>query len=153
MGVTGFDHVSLPTADAGRLVDFYAALGFRVDGAREWRNGTKLVVSLVFESTKLHLHTETMLEHRGEPWFLRAPAAEPGCGDLCLVWEGGIDTLLDLLAEQSIPVLEGPVPRVGGRDFGTSTGVSVYVRDPDENLLEFISYDPTDLAHYGSPRS
>jgi hypothetical protein len=38
------------------------------------------------------------------------------------------------------------VPRQGGRAGGTSVGISVYVRDPDHNLLEFISHDPGDVA-------
>jgi catechol 2,3-dioxygenase-like lactoylglutathione lyase family enzyme len=37
-------------------------------------------------------------------------------------------------------IIEGPVQREGGRDRGTAIGTSVYVRDPDRNLLEFIIY-------------
>ena len=38
------------------------------------------------------------------------------------------------------------MPRTGGRDQGTARGVSVYVRDPDANLVELISYDANDRA-------
>ena len=41
-----------------------------------------------------------------------------------------------------------PVPRIGGRGAGTGQGISVYTRDPDDNLLEFISYDAGDVARY-----
>ena len=40
------------------------------------------------------------------------------------------------------------MPRVGGRGRGSGLGISVYVRDPDDNLLEFISYEPDDLARW-----
>ena len=64
------------------------------------------------------------------------------------MWEGGIDALLELLAAQGVDAIEGPVPRIGGRGAGTGQGISVYTRDPDDNLLEFISYDADDVARY-----
>ena len=67
----------------------------------------------------------------------RAPAAVPPCGDLCFVWEGSADSLKDLLHHAAVKVELGPVPREGGR---RKTGSSVYVRDPDGNLLEFMIY-------------
>ena len=44
-----------------------------------------------------------------------------------------------MLARLDVPVVEGPVERVGGRG---QTGQSTYIRDPDGNLLEFIVYPP-----------
>ena len=82
---------------------------------------------------------------RGRPEYLRGPTAEAGCGDVCFAWSGGTDTLLDLLKRESVEVIEGPVVRRGGR---AEDGVSVYVRDPDENLVEFISYEPADMERY-----
>jgi catechol 2,3-dioxygenase-like lactoylglutathione lyase family enzyme len=79
--------------------------------------------------------------HRPEVWqrdfALRAPAAKPPCGDLCFVWEGSAAALTHLLGQAGVPVEEGPVAREGGRQ---SAGSSVYVRDPDGNLLEFLTY-------------
>ncbi len=37
-------------------------------------------------------------------------------------------------------IIEGPVERMGGRDNGRAKGTSLYVRDPDSNLLEFMIY-------------
>ena len=68
---------------------------------------------------------------------LRGPSSLPGCGDLCFVWEGGSDALSRLLADAGAPIVAGPVELHGARGRGTS----VYVRDPDENLLEFIVYE------------
>ena len=148
MGVTGFDHAAIPTADAARLLAFYEALGFSTAGADEWRAGRARVFAITFGDHKINVRPEDLAEHRGQPWYLRGPAAEPGCGDFCFVWEGGIDHLLAVLAGAGVAVLEGPVPRLGGRSNGTVGGVSVYVRDPDDNLLEFISYDPDDVDRH-----
>ena len=43
-------------------------------------------------------------------------------------------------------VIEGPVPREGGRGAGHQTGTSIYSRDPDQNLLEFIVYEHDTLT-------
>ena len=62
---------------------------------------------------------------------------QPGNSDLCFVWSGPIGEAVEHLRRHDIEVETGPVPRFGaGGD-----GVSVYFRDPDGSLLEFISYD------------
>jgi catechol 2,3-dioxygenase-like lactoylglutathione lyase family enzyme len=61
----------------------------------------------------------------------------PGNSDLCLVWHGPIEEALRHLERVGIAVEEGPVERTGAR----GTGRSVYFRDPDGSLLEFISYE------------
>jgi catechol 2,3-dioxygenase-like lactoylglutathione lyase family enzyme len=72
---------------------------------------------------------------------LRGPTAVPGCGDLCFVWEGGLAKLKKMLSDAGVAIIKGPVDRVGGRNAGTAASVSVYVRDPDDNLVEFMCYD------------
>jgi len=42
--------------------------------------------------------------------------------------------------EAGAKIVEGPIERIGGRDNGRAKGTSMYVRDPDTNLLEFIIY-------------
>lgn len=153
MPVTGFDHVAIPTADSERFLAFYKALGFGVDGEDAWRAGRSPVFAITFGDSKINVHTEALVERRGEPWYLRGPTAEPGCGDFCFVWSGGVDALLALLAGAGVEPVEGPVLRVGGRNEGRDHGVSVYVRDPDGNLLEFISYDPDDVARHAPAAS
>ena len=60
----------------------------------------------------------------------------PGNSDVCFVWPGPIDEAIDHLERRQVAIEAGPVARVGARGEGTS----VYFRDPDGSLLEFISY-------------
>jgi catechol 2,3-dioxygenase-like lactoylglutathione lyase family enzyme len=60
----------------------------------------------------------------------------PGNSDICIVWPGLIDEAIDHLERHEIAIEAGPVTRNGAQGPGTS----VYFRDPDGSLLEFISY-------------
>jgi catechol 2,3-dioxygenase-like lactoylglutathione lyase family enzyme len=62
---------------------------------------------------------------------------QPGNSDLCVVWPGPIEEAVAHLGRHGVEVETGPVERLGARGLGTS----VYFRDPDGSLLEFISYD------------
>jgi catechol 2,3-dioxygenase-like lactoylglutathione lyase family enzyme len=61
---------------------------------------------------------------------------QPGNSDLCFVWSGPIEEAAAHLERCGVAVELGPLPRTGARD----AGASVYFRDPDGSLLEFISY-------------
>ena len=65
----------------------------------------------------------------------RIPVA-PGNSDLCFEWVGAIDGALAHLGAHGVQVEAGPMTRGGAKGRGTS----VYFRDPDGTLLEFISY-------------
>lgn len=71
-----------------------------------------------------------------EPYPVARLPVPPGGSDLCFVWPGPILEAKAHLERQSVPVELGPVPRTGARGAGSS----VYFRDPDGSLLEFISY-------------
>ena len=66
----------------------------------------------------------------------RIPIA-PGNSDLCFAWPGPIGDAVAHLARNRIAVERGPLTRQGAR----GAGLSVYFRDPDGSLLEFISYE------------
>lgn len=63
----------------------------------------------------------------------------PGNSDICFVWDGPIEAAVDHLRNHGVEIETGPVQRFGAG----GTGTSVYFRDPDGSLLEFISYSGT----------
>ena len=126
--IAGFDHVSLPMRYTDAMVAFYRALGCEVAENPQ-------VVSVYVGNQMINLHRPETWQRDG--FTLRAPAATPPCGDLCFVWEGTAEELRDRLVRAGAEVEEGPVERSGGRQ---RTGTSVYTRDPDGNLLEFMIY-------------
>ena len=126
--IAGFDHVSLPMRYTDAMVAFYRALGCEVAENLH-------VVSVYVGNQMINLHRPETWQRDG--FTLRAPAATPPCGDLCFVWEGTAEELRDRLVRAGAEVEEGPVERSGGRQ---RTGTSVYTRDPDGNLLEFMHY-------------
>lgn len=135
MPVSGFDHVALPTERAEEMIAFYGRLGFDVPDLQEWRRSGQLFFSVFFGRQRINFHAPALW--RDQAFDLRGPSALPGCGDLCFVWEGSSGALRDLLAAAGAEIVSGPRQVPGGRGMGTS----VYVRDPDANLLEFIVYE------------
>ena len=134
MPVAGFDHVALPTERPEEMLAFYGRLGFTVPDADAWRESELPFFSVLLGDQKINFHAPALWQR---PTFdLRGPTAQPGCGDLCFVWEGGADALTRLLERADAAIVAGPVELQGARGKGTS----VYVRDPDSNLLEFIVY-------------
>ena len=130
-GIRSFDHVSLPMRNTDAMLSFYRALGLTVNEGPQ-------ICSVHFGDQKLNFH-------RPEFWqdvsfTTRAPAAEPPCGDFCVVWEGGVDARTMLFERVDAEVELGPVDRLEGRGGGSVTGTSRYIRDPDGNLIEFMIY-------------
>jgi catechol 2,3-dioxygenase-like lactoylglutathione lyase family enzyme len=141
--IAGLDHVALPAADPEAMLRFYRALGFEGPEPEAWRASGVPFASVCCGDQKINLHAPALWQN---PRFhLRGASARPGCGDLCFVWSGGQDALLARLREAGARVEEGPVQREGGRDRGRARGTSLYARDPDGNLLEFIMY-PSESA-------
>jgi len=126
--IVGFDHVSLPMRETEAMVAFYQSLGCDVAEHPH-------VVSVYIGDQMINLHRPQTWQR--ERSTLRAPNALPPCGDLCFVWDGSRESLTALLDRAGARIIEGPVARQGGRRTDAS---SVYVRDPDGNLLEFMIY-------------
>jgi catechol 2,3-dioxygenase-like lactoylglutathione lyase family enzyme len=61
---------------------------------------------------------------------------QPGNSDLCFEWDGPIDDAIAHLAASGVAIEAGPMQRFGAKGPGTS----VYFRDPDGSLMEFMSY-------------
>jgi catechol 2,3-dioxygenase-like lactoylglutathione lyase family enzyme len=126
--VRGFDHVALPMQNTDAMLAFYRGLGFDV-------TENAVACSVYIGDQMINFHRPVTWQR--ESFTLRAPAAKPPCGDLCFVWDGTADALKSMLDKAGAKVIEGPVARQGGRKKPAS---SVYVRDPDGNLLEFMIY-------------
>ena len=139
MRINGFDHVALPTADVERLIAFYKKLGFAILYEDEWRRGESRAVAIqVGEHVKVNIHPPELWQ---DPRFtLRGPAAQPGCGDLCFTYPGTVAEAEAELVAAGAELTRGPTEQRGGADAGQRRGVSVYSRDPDGNLLEFMTY-------------
>jgi catechol 2,3-dioxygenase-like lactoylglutathione lyase family enzyme len=125
MRVARVDHLVLTVASIERTVAFYAGvLGME---ARRFGDGRW---ALHFGEQKFNLHESG---HEFEP---KAARPTPGSIDLCLVSATPIAQVLTELAAHGVPVVEGPVGRTGA--IGSIR--SVYVRDPDDNLIEVAEY-------------
>jgi catechol 2,3-dioxygenase-like lactoylglutathione lyase family enzyme/predicted nuclease with RNAse H fold len=66
-----------------------------------------------------------------------AKPVEPGNSDLCLVWDGPLEDAIAHLEGHGVEIVAGPVEQ----DFARGQARSVYFRDPDGSLLEFVSYE------------
>ena len=126
MRIVSIDHIVLTVADLQRTLDFYVrALGMReVDFA----NGRK---ALAFGSQKINLHV------KGEDILPTARNANVGTADICLLTDTPLETVLEELEASGIAVEQRVVPQTGA--LGAIS--SIYVRDPDGNLIEISRYD------------
>lgn len=119
------DHFVLTVTDLDRTIKFYSEiLGMDVVRFGEGR------VALTFGEQKINLH---VLGNEFEP---KANMPMPGSADLCLITNISIDDVIKYLKYQEIKIEEGPIIRTGA--LGTIT--SIYVRDPDKNLIEISTY-------------
>ncbi|MFB6169781.1 MAG: VOC family protein [Haloarculaceae archaeon] len=125
MEFTGIDHFVLTVADLDATCAFYERLGAEVVTFGDDRT------ALRFGDQKINLHPVD------NDVDLVAAAPTPGGGDFCLLTETPIEEVRRRLREQGVEVLAGPVERTGA--VGPIT--SVYVRDPDDNLVEVARYD------------
>ena len=120
MKVDNLDHLVLTVADIGRTIAFYAdVLGMEPVEA-EGRH------ALRFGAQKINLH---QVDHTFEP---KARHPLPGSADLCFLTAVPVADVLAHLAHRGVTVVEGPVERTGA----AGRLRSVYVRDPDANLVE-----------------
>ncbi|MCX7892450.1 MAG: VOC family protein [Burkholderiales bacterium] len=123
MKIASIDHVVLTVADMDRTIDFYTrVLGMRLETFGEGRK------ALAFGAQKLNLQDGK--SKADVVAVARVPT--PGSVDLCFLAGQPLDEVMAELAAQGVPIEIGPVRRTGAR-FPIR---SVYVRDPDGNLIE-----------------
>jgi catechol 2,3-dioxygenase-like lactoylglutathione lyase family enzyme len=134
MPTVAIDHIAMPTANAERLLAFYKRLGFLINNEDAWRAGTVPIFSIQVGDSKINVHPE------GYTAELRGPTATPGCTDICFVFVGTVEECQHMLQDAGVPIIRGPVARPGGRGRGRIPSLSLYARDPDGNLLEWMIY-------------
>jgi catechol 2,3-dioxygenase-like lactoylglutathione lyase family enzyme len=121
------DHLVLTTADEDACVRFYIeVLGMSLETFGGGRKAFR------FGNQKINLHLKG---HEFEP---KAEVPMPGALDLCFIASVPLDEVIARLNEKQVPIIEGPVMRTGA----TSRIRSVYVRDPDLNLIEISELQP-----------
>jgi catechol 2,3-dioxygenase-like lactoylglutathione lyase family enzyme len=126
-GPPRLDHVVIAVSDWERSNAFYRdVVGVELLDLSSGRRAYGLA------NARLNVHGPG-----ADPKPLPVRRVEPGNSDLCLEWPGPIAGAVDHLQRHEVEVVDGPVERQGAR----GTGSSVYFRDPDGTLLEFISYD------------
>ena len=122
--MNSLDHVVLTVANIDISADFYTeVLGMElctVDGRKALAFGEQMI----------------KLQQRGHEATRRAAHPTSGAGDLCLITSTPLDEVIRHLSEQRVHIEEGPVERNGA--MGKMR--SVYVRDPDKNLVEISNY-------------
>lgn len=121
MKISHLDHLVLTVADVAATEAFYCrVLGMEPVTFSEGRK------ALAFGNQKINLH------QAGREFEPKAERPTPGAADLCFIVATPLEEVIAHLQAHHIPLVEGPVRRTGA----TGPLRSVYVRDPDQNLIE-----------------
>lgn len=125
MKVSHLDHLVLTVAYIEISCQFYqSALTFEVITFGENRKALK------FGNQKINLH---QVGKEFEPKALHPTA---GSADLCFIAETPLEEVIAHLQTQNIDIIEGPIERTGAM----GKILSIYLRDPDQNLIEIANY-------------
>ena len=119
--IKSLDHLVLTTRDAEKCIDFYTrVLGMKLESFGQGRR------ALRFGEQKINLHDSSTVTDG------YAAYPTPGSLDLCFLADRPLDEVIAQLRAAGIPIELGPIERTGAC-FALR---SVYVRDPDRNLIE-----------------
>jgi len=120
------DHIVLTVQDIETTCEFYSrVLGMRIVAFGADR------IALAFGAQKINLH------QAGREFEPKANCPMPGSADICLIAAVPLAQVIAHLEVCGIPIIEGPTTRTGAE----GPIQSVYLRDPDSNLIEVSTYD------------
>jgi catechol 2,3-dioxygenase-like lactoylglutathione lyase family enzyme len=127
------DHFVMNVKDIEATLQFYkSVLGVDIVDYEAWKAGNAKYPALLFTLQKIHLHSTNTREE------ISAASTKTGNFEFCFHWEGNISAAVEHLSQHGVAIELGPVERMGTH----GKGKSVFFRDPEGNLLEFISYLP-----------
>ena len=136
MSIAAIDHWVLVVKDLEATFAFYRKLGLEAGWQERPGGRGKRPIIRISETQKLNLYVVDRYEIESPT---HAPGYALGSADFCLRWEGTVQEAQDFLKQAGVAVLQEPAARSGALGPGTS----LYVRDPDDNLIELITYgDP-----------
>lgn len=124
------DHLVLTTAHEAECIDFYTrVLSMKLES---FIGGSPPVERKAFKfgNQKINLHI------KGKEFEPKAHLPTPGSLDLCFIADRPLEAVIAKLNEEGWHIVEGPIIRTGA----TSKINSIYVRDPDQNLIEISEY-------------
>lgn len=125
------DHIVITTSRLEACIDFYTrVLGMRLDRFTSATPPHVERLALSFGNQKINLHVQ------GKEFEPKAHLPVPGAIDVCFIASVPLDSVIKRLRESNWPIVEGPVFRTGA----VGKIRSVYVRDPDLNLIEIAEY-------------
>ncbi|ESO94488.1 hypothetical protein LOTGIDRAFT_118369, partial [Lottia gigantea] len=123
--ISRLDHFVITVKDVNKTVEFYTkVLGMDVITFKGDRK------ALTFGQQKINIHEQ------GKEFEPKSFIPTPGSADVCFITETKLDDFIKHLKVCDVPILEGPVERTGA----IGPILSVYFRDPDNNLLEVSNY-------------
>ena len=125
MTLEKLDHLVLPVSDIDAIATFYTTyLGME---KRLFGDGR---VALHFGDQKINLHPA------GWDYEPKAKGSIAGSADLCFIVSERVESLQTKLVQFGVDIIEGPVERTGA----TGRLRSIYIRDPDGNLIELSNH-------------
>ncbi len=125
MKIERLDHLVRTVHDIDRTCDFYTrVLGMKAIAFQEGRT------ALQFGQQKLNLHAV------GKEFEPKARNPTPGSANLCLITEISLDEVIQHMKDCGVEILDSPVKRTGA----IGEILSIYLRDPDGNLIEVSNY-------------
>lgn len=123
--VSSLDHLVLTVTDLEATIAFYRdGLGMTAEPSTPADGSTRWALS--FGDQKINLHPAEV------PFVPHAKTPKPGSADLCFLSDAPLTDWQIHLSKQDIPIIDGPIERTGAR----GPILSLYVRDPDGNLIE-----------------
>ena len=124
--ITHLDHLVLTVEDVEASCAFYT----RIFDIKEVTFGNERK-AVVFGDQKINFHQQ------GRELEPKALHPTPGSGDLCFITTDSLADVVRHIRDCEVEILEGPIKRTGA----LGSMMSIYIRDPDQNLIEVATYN------------